>query len=413
VLVLPSPQGNFDFMNLQSDVCIVGNGAIGKASALGFAQIGLSVTLLSPSTGTQASTFQAPAQWDARVYALNPAARALLSSLKVWDALNASRIAPVDAMIVRGDSVQPPASLAFDAYSARAEALAWIVEDSNLNQALDAALRFSPGVRCVAGQATRLTANDAFASVSLENGDAIHASLIVGADGGYSWVRGQCDIDLDYRPYNQRAIVTNFSCEQPHHGVAHQWFTATDGIVALLPLPGKQVSLVWSAPERLAQSLLHEPSSQLAQRVSAMPDQPLGQLQPIPSGNVRNFSLAMICPHEIIAPRVALIGDAAHVIHPLAGHGMNLGFSDIASLIKTIADRGSQQDCGNPRVLARYARARKEDVKLMQLTTDGLERLFATDFEPLRIARNIGLNFVDKVAPVKRRLVSHALGKIL
>ena len=409
----PFPRRLFHSMNLQSDVCIVGNGAIGKTAALGFAQSGMSVTLLAPSSGAGAPVSQDPARWDLRVYALNGVARALLSSIKVWDALDASRIAPVDAMMVRGDGQQHAGNLSFDAYGARVDALAWIVEDANLNQALDTALRFAPGVQFVAGRAAHLRTDGDSATVQLENGDILGASLIVGADGGHSWVRGQCDIGLDYRSYGQRAVVANFSCEKPHHGVAYQWFTSADGIVALLPLPGQRVSLVWSAPEQLAQKLLSESQDQLAQRLSALPDQRLGQLHSLQPGGMKDFPLALIRPHQITAPRVALVGDAAHVVHPLAGHGMNLGFSDVASLMKTIAERDARQDCGDYRILARYARSRKEDILLMQMATDGLERLFSADFEPIRIARNLGLNLVNKMPMIKRRLMAHALGKIL
>jgi 2-polyprenyl-6-methoxyphenol hydroxylase-like FAD-dependent oxidoreductase len=110
---------------------------------------------------------------------------------------------------------------------------------------------------------------------------------------------------------------------------------------------------------------------------------------------------------------VALVGDAAHVIHPLAGHGMNLGFADVTTLLQILAERGVERDCGDARLLRRYARARKEDILLMQIATDGLERLFATDFEPLRVARNLGLNLLDQLPVLKRRLMSHAMGNPL
>ncbi|MDB5761214.1 MAG: oxygenase, partial [Herminiimonas sp.] len=384
-----------------------------KAAALGFAQSGLSVTVLSPPSEVPVASAAQSSGWDVRVYALNQVARNLLSSVKVWDALDASRIAPVDAMVVKGDREQNPGKLAFDAYSARTEALAWIVEDGNLNHALDAALKFAPNVRFVTGRAARLHSADDSATVHLDNGDTLGASLVVGADGGQSWVRNQCDIGIDYRPYGQRAIVANFECGKPHHGVAYQWFTSTDGIVALLPLPGRRVSLVWSAPDALADTLLHGSAEQLAQRLSGLPGQQLGELHPLQPEAVKAFPLVLIRPHAITAPRVALIGDAAHVVHPLAGHGMNLGFADVATLLKVVAARGPQRDCGDSRILGRYARARKEDILLMQLATDGLERLFATDFEPLRVARNIGLNLLDKFPVIKRRLMSHALGKVL
>jgi 2-octaprenylphenol hydroxylase len=398
-------------MQLQSDICIIGNGAIGKTAALGFAQAGLSVNLLRPPASdinTGASD-----DWDVRVYALNHVAQNLLSALRVWDALDASRVEAVAAMRVNGDSDGDArvGQLGFDAYGARVGALAWIVEDRNLNQALDAALKFAPKVHSICGQATSIETHGERAVVQLANGDSLTAGLLVGADGAQSWVRGQCDIGLDYRSYGQRAVVTNFACGLPHHGVAHQWFDAEHGIIALLPLPGQRVSLVWSAPEHLADVLLRESLTQLATRLEAWAEPVLGSLTPLQPEVVKAFPLNLIHPHAITAPKVALIGDAAHVVHPLAGHGMNLGFADVAGLLKAVVERGTERDCGDARVLSRYSRARKEDILLMQFATDGLERLFSSDFGPLRIARNLGLNLLDKMPVLKRRLISQALGR--
>jgi 2-octaprenylphenol hydroxylase len=396
----------------QSDVCIVGNGAIAKTTALGFAQAGHSVTLLVPPSGPAPAAPAPGAEqpWDVRVYALNHTAHTLLASLKVWGALDLTRVAAVDSMLVNGDGKQP-GDLAFDAFGAHVGALAWIVEDRNLNQALDAALKFAPNVHIVSGRAIALASDDAGATVTLEGGARIASALVVGADGGQSWVRGQCDIGLDYRSYHQRAVVSNFSCQKPHHGVAYQWFTGAEGIVALLPLPGNRVSLVWSAPEALADTLMQETLSELAVRLAVLCEDKLGPLRPLQPEAVKDLPLALIRPHAIVAPRVALVGDAAHVIHPLAGHGMNLGFADVAELLKTIAAREEQRSIGDARVLARYARARKEDVLLMQLATDGLARLFGENLEPLRMVRNLGLNLLNKLPMVKRRLMAHAMGK--
>lgn len=396
-------------MHIQTDICIIGDGAIGKTAALGFAQAGLKVTLLGPAAA-QAGNARKD-DWDVRVYAVNHVAHALLSSLKVWDALDVARVQPVDAMLVEGDGVRHTGKLAFDAYGAYVNALAWIVEDRNLDQALDTALKFSSNIQRVQGRAGTLQIDDRYANVRLENGDTLSAALVVGADGGPSWVRSQCGIDLDYRPYGQRAIVANFSCALPHRGAAYQWFSAEQGVIALLPLPGQRVSLVWSAPEKLAQTLLQESATELAARLAEFSQQALGALMPLQPETIRSFPLALIRPHAITAPRVALIGDAAHVIHPLAGHGMNLGFADVTALIASLVERESHRDCGDARVLARYARSRKEDNLVMQMTTDGLARLFASDFEPLRIARNIGLNLVNGLPVLKRRLIGHALGK--
>jgi ubiquinone biosynthesis UbiH/UbiF/VisC/COQ6 family hydroxylase len=392
---------------VQTAVCIVGNGAIAKTAALAFAQSGQSVTLLGPPAGAEHAD---KASWDVRVFALNHVAQRLLTSLRVWDAMDQARIAPVDAMLVHGDGARAGA-LHFDAYGAHTGSLAWIVEDRNLNQALDAALRFAQNVHQVHGRATALKADADGATIELADGRQVRANLVVGADGAQSWVRGQCDIGLDYRPYNQSGVVSNFSCEKPHHGAAHQWFTGEQGIVALLPLPGQRVSLVWSAPDALAEILCRESASQLAERLAALAHEKLGALTPLQPELVRAFPLKLLRPHTMVAPRVALVGDAAHVVHPLAGHGMNLGFGDVEQLVKVVAAREEQRSIGDERVLARYARARKEEVMLMLATTDGLERLFGTNLEPLRAVRNFGLNLLDKLPGVKRRLISHALGK--
>ena len=409
-------------MKTSCDICVIGNGAIGKASALALAQAGLKVVLVAPSQpqlpdqAAKPTESAKPAQddpWDHRVYALNPVARSLLDSLKVWDAMDTARIAPVDAMAVQGDAPDQAGMIHFDAYGARVGALAWIVEDSNLNRALDAALRFAPGLTMVSGAARALNCSPDAAEITLDNGHSITARLVIGADGANSWVRMQADIGMDYRSYHQRAVVANFATEHPHQGVAHQWFLGSEGIVALLPLPGHRVSLVWSAPEVLAGQLMNESAEQLAQRLMHLPGQTLGQLSPLPPAQPKAFPLRLIHSRSLIADRVALVGDAAHVIHPLAGQGMNLGFADIQALLDAIVKRDPSADCGDARTLGRYARARKEEVLLMQITTDGLQRLFASDLAPVKVLRNAGMNLVNKLPFLKRRLITHALGPSL
>jgi len=393
-------------MHQSSDICVVGNGAVGKAAALGFAQAGRTVTLLSPPAPAVPAMQES---WDVRVYALNHVAQALLSRLMVWDALDASRVAPVEAMDISGDGGNAAGKLGFDAYGARVGSLAWIVEDRNLNQALDAALRFAPKVRQVSGRAVALMQGEA-ATLTLDNGDTLEARLVVGADGAQSWLRSQCDIGHDYRSYGQRGVVANFECEKPHHGTAFQWFCGAQGIIALLPLPGNRVSLVWSAPDALAEQLLGEPVAALAGRLAPWAAEKLGMLTPVQPESVKAFPLSLLRPHAMTAPRVALVGDAAHVIHPLAGHGMNLGFGDVEALLGVTQGAA---DCGEARLLRRYARARKEDVLLMQVTTDALERLFASEAEPLRFLRNAGMNLLNGLPALKRRLIAQALGRPL
>lgn len=390
------------------DVCIVGSGAIGKAAALGFSQAGLRVCILSPAAP---AAILVADQWDVRVFALNHVAHDLLTSLKVWDALDLTRVATVDAMQVVDSTNKSGGSLGFDAYGAHIEELAWIVEDRNLNHALDAALKFARNVTHVVGQAVSFEVKHDQALVHLDNGDTLSAALVIGADGAQSWVRGQCDIGVDYKAYAQRGVVTNFSCEKPHRGVAHQWFVEDLGIIALLPLPGQRVSLVWSAPDPLAAELMREPLTALADRLAPYCADALGALTPLQPEEIKAFPLQLIRLHSNIAPRVALIGDAAHVVHPLAGHGMNLGFADITALLAAVNGREAHRDCGDQRVLNRYRRARREDVAMMQMTTDGLARLFASDLEPVRIARNVGLNLLNRLPVLKRKLIAHAMGK--
>ena len=399
-------------MKKQSQICVVGNGAVGKASALALAQAGYSVILLSPSQAqSNAATWKACGEWDSRVYALNHAAKNLLSSLKVWDAMDQARIAPVEAMDIKGDDTQHVGHLSFDAYGAHVAALAWIVEDGNLNHALDNALQFTQGVQIVQATATRLQVSADEVQIDLNNGSVLHAALVLGADGANSWVRAQTDIGLDYRSYDQRAVVANFSCDKPHHGVASQWFLGAEGIVALLPLSGSQVSLVWSAPEKLAETLLSETAEQLAARLNKLPQLTLGELHPLPPAVPRGFPLRLMRAHSCASERTVLVGDAAHVCHPLAGQGMNLGFADVIALLEALGPADANTDCGDARALQRYARSRKEEVLLMQLATDGLERLFTSDFTPLRLMRNAGMNIMNRVPFIKRSLIKHALGK--
>jgi ubiquinone biosynthesis UbiH/UbiF/VisC/COQ6 family hydroxylase len=398
-------------MRNSTDICIIGAGAVGKTAALALAREGMQVTLVTPaSNSSTASGAASAADWDQRVYALNHVARDTLSRVRVWEAMDIARIAPVTAMDVHGDGARA-GHLGFDAYGSRTDALAWIVEDRNLNHALDTALKFANGVNIVHGTAVQLHTNQASASVLLKDGSELSASLVIGADGAHSWVRAQADIGVDYRSYHQRAVVANFSCEQAHHGVAHQWFLGEQGIVALLPLPGSRVSLVWSAPEPLAATLLHEPSEKLCQRLAQLPGQSLGTFTMLPPTPPQAFPLRLIAASSLVSQRVALIGDAAHVVHPLAGQGMNLGFGDIDALLAALVKRDLATDCGDARTLARYARHRKEAILLMQLATDGLQRLFETDLAPIKLIRNLGMSALDQLPFVKRQLMSHALGR--
>jgi 2-octaprenylphenol hydroxylase len=200
--------------------------------------------------------------------------------------------------------------------------------------------------------------------------------------------------------------VANFSTELPHRGIAYQWFQP-DGILALLPLPGNRVSMVWSVSPEQSARLLATPHDELCAEIASASRHVLGGLKLITSPVA--FPLRLLVLPQITAPRVALIGDAAHNMHPLAGQGVNTGFRDARQLAQILADRGAQNDCGDGQLLRRYERKRKEDIYTMQTATYGLKHLFNNDIPLLRSVRNLGLDATNRLIPLKKMLMQHAL----
>jgi ubiquinone biosynthesis UbiH/UbiF/VisC/COQ6 family hydroxylase len=344
--------------------------------------------------------------WDSRVYALSPASEAWLDRLGAWPT-QADRIAPVYEMVVRGDAA--PGRVRFSAYQAHVAHLACIVENRLLLSALRRALASGDGLTVFAGErgADVRWGADA-AQLTLAGGATIEARLLVGADGADSWLRTQGGIEASIRPYDQTAVVANFACERPHHGTAHQWFR-DDGVLALLPLPAERVSMVWSARADLAEALLAMSDAELCARVEQASESALGKLESITPAT--GFALRLIRVARLVQPRLALVGDAAHNLHPLAGQGVNLGFQDAQQLAEVLGSRGACRDVGELRLLRRYERARREDILAMTLATDGLQRLFSFPARPLSLARNFGLALVDRAPLLKQALARHALGR--
>ena len=243
--------------------------------------------------------------------------------------------------------------------------------------------------------------------LELGDGRMLHAQLIVGADGANSWVRTQAAIEVKTRRYRQLAVVANFSTARPHHGIAFQWFRR-DGVLALLPLPGKRVSMVWSTAENHAAQLLKLTHEELATQVTAAAGGVVGDLRVISPAAA--FPLRLQRVARLVQPRFALIGDAAHNVHPLAGQGVNLGFRDARELARVLAQRGAQTDCGDYHLLRRYERARREDIVSMGLATDTLQRLFNSENQWLAGLRNFGLRLTNRQPQLKNLLVQQAVG---
>jgi ubiquinone biosynthesis UbiH/UbiF/VisC/COQ6 family hydroxylase len=243
----------------------------------------------------------------------------------------------------------------------------------------------------------------------LETGEHVTTRLVVAADGADSWLREQAGIRHVQRDYEQIAVVANFTAARAHRGTAFQWFR-NDGVLALLPLPGDRVSMVWSIQRDRAEGLLRLEAQQLCAEVENACTSVLGSLSLITPAV--GFPLRLIRVERLVAERLALVGDAAHNLHPLAGQGVNLGFQDARELAGVLEARGPESDPGSVALLRRYERARREDILAMTAVTHGLQRLFNNSSVPLAWLRNRGLELVDRLAPVKSILVRHALGAV-
>ncbi|MGH6624023.1 MAG: FAD-dependent monooxygenase, partial [Burkholderiaceae bacterium] len=354
----------------RSEIAVVGAGIPGLAMALGLAHQGLRVALVGPRSKPFAITSTQP--FDPRVYAISSGSTALLQRLGVWARIDVTRTAAVDRMRVFGDGGE---ELSFDAYTATVERLATIIEESELLRVLDAACDYQPSIVRVPSPLATLDASSEGARIGLADGSVLEVPLAIGADGAQSAVRAAAGINTSTTLYGQTAVVAHFSCERPHLNVAWQWF-CDEGVVALLPLPGSHVSLVWSAPDALAAELMAMDSDELSARVTERSGAALGTLCAI--GAAQSFPLRLMTVDHLIGARVALVGDAAHVVHPLAGQGLNLGLQDVAQLLDTLDEREAFRDLGDPVLLRRYERRRAEDVAMMRITTDGLARLFGS-----------------------------------
>lgn len=385
------------------DVVVVGGGLVGCSLVGALDGSGLRVAQVDPAppAGPVAA---AAADWDQRIYAISPGSERFLAALQAWPAETA-RIAQVAGMQVFGDSAG--GHIAFDASEAGAAWLASIVESRLLMQALDQRLARMPALQLLRSPAADLILEDGRAWLHLQDGTALETGLVVGADGAESWVRARAGIQAHARPYGQTAVVANFACTRPHRDVARQWFRA-DGILALLPMPGRRCSMVWSAQAALADELMALPVEELALRVAEAAGHALGDMQTITAPAC--FALQLVRVDRLVQPRIALVGDAAHRLHPLAGQGVNLGFQDAQELARVLRERGACSDVGEYRLLRRYERARREDILAMTVATDGLQRLFGQSGSPLRWLRNRGMTLVDRALPLKRLLVRQALG---
>lgn len=378
-------------------VVVAGGGLVGTATALALARAGIATALLERHAAPAPE-----AAWDTRIYAINPGSQAFLRRLGAWQRMDEGRLQAVYRMDVRGDA---GGFLRLDSYDGGVERLATILESGRLQQALLDAAQAEPllDVLCPAVLADVDWQPEPV--LTLADGATLQCELLVAADGADSPLRKAAGIAASVTPYRQLGVVANFACERPHCGAAFQWFLG-DGILAWLPLPGQRMSMVWSAPEILAQELLALDAASLAQRVREAGGTRLGRLELLTPA--AGFPLRLIRPEKIFRPGFVLAGDAAHGVHPLAGQGVNLGFGDAETLAEALAARG-RASCGDALLLARHARRRREPVAAMQSVTHGLYHLFGAQAPGTGALRNRGLSLLNQLGPLKSQLIHHAL----
>jgi 2-polyprenyl-6-methoxyphenol hydroxylase-like FAD-dependent oxidoreductase len=365
------------------DVQVRGAGIVGRSLALALARAGFSVAL-------RGATARAEADPDVRTYALSATSVQLLRDLKIWDTMPDRAATRVVDMQVQGDL--PPGGIEFSAWQQHVDALAWITDAACLERELATAVRFAPHITEVAADAP------------------LQASLTALCEGKDSHARAALGVTFERHLYGHTAIAARLRSSRPHRGVALQWFRAPD-VLALLPFdtpqPDCSYGLVWSLPDAQARDLLALEPAAFESRLMLASSGDAGELTlaskraawPLMHGRARAWC----------GPGWVLLGDAAHVVHPLAGQGLNLGLADVAALTDVLMRREPWRPLGDEKLLRRYAREREGKVWAMGQVTDGLLRLFAHEAPAARELRNRGMTLVNHLTPIKRWLTARAL----
>ncbi|WP_193143159.1 FAD-dependent monooxygenase [Meridianimarinicoccus sp. MJW13] len=394
-------------MNRIYDAVIVGGSLTGASLALALARAGLTVAVIDALP----KDTQTERDFDGRSYALALASVRMLKALDLWAPLAGDAQPMLHIKVTDGRAGEGPSrfGLHFDCGELEEGPMGHMVEDRHLRRALLAALETTPGITHLpATRVTEQATDGSLAQVTLDSGKTLQAHLLVGADGRTGPVAARAGIARKVTDYRQTALVCAISHEKPHNGTAHQFFMPP-GPLAILPLKGNRSSIVWSesAEQAAAIHALNDADylSVLRPRFGDF----LGEIAL--EGRRYTYPLTLVLADHFTAHRLALVGDSAHGMHPIAGQGFNAGLRDVAALAEVLADaRRRGEDIGRADVLDRYAQWRRFDTAALAFTTDTLNRLFSNDNPLLRLGRDLGLGLVGATPPLRRAFMREAAG---
>jgi 2-octaprenylphenol hydroxylase len=385
------------------DIAVVGGGMVGAATALALSRAGFSTALLEA---------RAPTPWnpqdeiDLRVVGLAPSSIALLDDLGVWTSIRNARACPYARMHVW--DAENGAAIDFDAASEGRDLLGYIVENNLVQWMLWQSLEASGVRRLCPATVKDFESRPDRITLDLADGESVAVRLLIAADGAGSPLRERAGIATHGRDYAQRAIVAHVATERAHAHTAWQRFLPT-GPLALLPLADGRSSVVWSLPEAEARHVQSLDDEAFLHELGIASDFRLGRITATTPRAAFPLKLQLADTYQ--AERLVLLGDAAHAVHPLAGQGVNLGLRDVAELRDTlVAAREQGRDIAAAHVLRRYARRRRSADTLDAYAFDALARVYAWQTPPLVAARGLGVQILDRLAPLKRRIATHAAG---
>ena len=394
-------------MEVDSDIIIVGGGLNGSLMAIVAANIGFS-TIVLDSKDNEASVEN---RFDGRSYALALSSVRLLKNLDIFEDIIDKSQPILDIKILDGKLVQGPSqfSLHFDNNEIHDGPMGQMVEDRFIRKALFTKINKNKQIDYkFNSKVTEHKKQSGYISVTLENGKKLNTKLLVGADGRNSELANRADIKKSGWKYNQSALVCAIEHEADHNGVAWQYFMPS-GPLAVLPMTGKRSCIVWTEQNANAKAINLFDETRYTKILAARLGNFLGKFKII--GDRHTYPLELSIADRFIDERLALIGDAAHSVHPIAGQGLNAGFKDIAVLAHIIQDAHHRgEDLGSLGVLKRYEEWRRFDSAQLAYSTDLFNKLFSNENEVLRLARNIGLKLLDSIPVAKRNIIKEAAG---